>query len=64
MYKRQEQLLERPWKALVHPDFHSIAAERLKKLGSADGSFALPAVEQRYVRLDGSAVEVLSLIHI
>ena len=56
--EREEQLLERPWKALVHPDFHSIAAERLKKLGSADGSFALPAVEQRYVRLDGSAVEV------
>ncbi|HCK81508.1 MAG TPA: hypothetical protein DIC59_08585, partial [Candidatus Competibacteraceae bacterium] len=56
--EHEGQLLGRPWKALLHPDFHPIAAQRLKKLESADGSVALPAVEQRYVRLDGSAVEV------
>ncbi len=57
--EREEQLLGQPWTARVHPDFHEIAERGCKRrCKSADGSVVLPPMEQRYLRVDGSAVEV------
>ncbi len=56
--EREEQLLGQPWTARVHPDLHEIAERRLRMVQAADGSIMLPPVEQRYLRVDGSAVEV------
>ncbi|MDG4607149.1 MAG: PAS domain S-box protein, partial [Candidatus Contendobacter sp.] len=56
--EREEQLLGLPWTAWVHPDFHEIVRVQLQQIQAASGSSMLPAMEQRYLRMDGSTVEV------
>lgn len=54
--KSVAQLVDKPILELVHPAFHSMVQERLKKF-AANG---LPAdmVEQRYLKLDGTPIDV------
>jgi two-component system cell cycle sensor histidine kinase/response regulator CckA len=40
----------------VHPDYHALVIERMKKV--ANGKTILPLIEEKFVRLDGSNVEV------
>ncbi len=56
--EQEEQLLGQPWTARIRPDFHEIARERFQRVRDADGLIALPPIEQHYLRVDGSAVEV------
>ena len=51
-----QELLDRPILDFVHPDFHGLFHERVRQL--RDGAAELPAVEKRFVRLDGSTVDV------
>ena len=50
------ELLGRPILDFVHRDFHGLFHERVRQL--RDGAAELPAVEKRFVRLDGSTVDV------
>lgn len=52
---RPEQLLGRSVFDIVHPEYHQLVRDRWKAL--ADGKPA-PLVEQKFVKLDGSAVDV------
>lgn len=54
----EDQLRGLPWTAWVHPDYHEVARQRQRLLRKANGSIALPAMEQRHLRMDGSHVEV------
>ena len=56
--KEPGQLLGRPWTLLVHPDFHEMVRARMEKAEGAKEPMVLPPVEQRYLRVDGSVVEV------
>jgi PAS domain S-box-containing protein len=51
-----EQLLGRTSLGLFHPDCHEVIAERSRQLHTQGG--AVPPIEQRLVRLDGTTVEV------
>ncbi|MBZ5534349.1 MAG: PAS domain S-box protein [Acidobacteriia bacterium] len=50
-----EQLLGRPILELVHPDFRGIVKERMEMLRQGRD---LSALEEKYLRLDGSSIEV------
>jgi PAS domain S-box-containing protein len=50
------QLVGRSVFDIVHPDYHEIVRTRMKSM--MDTCTALPAAEQRLVRLDGSTVDV------
>ena len=54
----EDQLRGLPWTAWVHPDYHEVARQRQQFLRKANGPIALPAMEQRHLRMDGSHVEV------
>ncbi len=56
----EEQVLGLPWTAWVHPDGHEAVRERLQQIQGAErwSVAVLPAMEQRYLRVDGSIVEV------
>ena len=56
--EREGQLLGLPWAARIHPDFREIVGRRFQAVEESGGSIVLPPVEQRYLRLDGSSVEV------
>ncbi|MFO1372852.1 MAG: EAL domain-containing protein [Candidatus Competibacteraceae bacterium] len=56
--EREEQLLGLPWSARVHPDFHEAVRQRFQTLQQTNGQLAVPAMEQRYLRVDGAPVEV------
>jgi PAS domain S-box-containing protein len=53
---RAEEIIGRPMLDLVHPDHHQIVTDRVRRL--ANGAGALPTIEERFVRLDGTPVEV------
>lgn len=40
----------------IHPDFHSIARERAQAM--TDGQTTLPMIEMKFVRLDGTTIDV------
>ena len=50
------QLIGRPILDFVHPDYHEIAAERVRQM-TADGLVVCPSKE-RWLRLDGAAIDV------
>ncbi|HRD67179.1 MAG TPA: EAL domain-containing protein [Candidatus Competibacter sp.] len=54
----ENQLRGLPWTAWVHPDYREVAQQRQQFLRKASGPIALPAMEQRHLRMDGSHVEV------
>lgn len=56
--QKPEQLLDRHWTLLVHPAFHEIVKARMQKAEGARETVVLPPMEQRYLRVDGSSVEV------
>jgi PAS domain S-box-containing protein len=41
---------------LIHPDFHSVVRERMKKVAGDGGT--VPMIEQKYLRLDGTPLDV------
>jgi PAS domain S-box-containing protein len=51
-----EELLGRPIMEFVHPDFHGVVAERVRKMEeTGEGAYLL---EEKIVRLDGAVVDV------
>ena len=53
--ERPEQLLGTPVMERVHPDYHDVVRSRLAALERGD---AVPPLEEKLLRLDGSTVEV------
>jgi PAS domain S-box-containing protein len=53
---RPEELLGLPALDLIHPDFKEIVAERMQVL--RDEKTPVPRIEEQYLRLDGSIVDV------
>jgi PAS domain S-box-containing protein len=51
-----EQILGRSPFEFIHPDFHEEARDRIRQL--TDGLDQVPLVEEKFVRIDGSIVEV------
>ena len=54
--EKLEQIVGRQALDLIHPDYHSVARDRMKQL--SDSGVPLPFLEEKFLRLDGSAVEV------
>jgi PAS domain S-box-containing protein len=54
--ERREQLLGQPVLDLVAPEWRKIVKERMQRVNTKDGP--LPAIEEEYLRLDKSRVEV------
>jgi PAS domain S-box-containing protein len=52
----QEELLDRPVLDRFHPDFLAAGRERIRLLNEA--KTPVPALEQKYLRLDGTSVDV------
>ena len=52
---RPEDLIGRPVLELVHPEYHAIARQRLEVLQRGE---AVPFIEEKMLRLDGTPVEV------
>jgi diguanylate cyclase (GGDEF)-like protein/PAS domain S-box-containing protein len=50
-----ERLIGKPATSVLHPEYTAIAEARIRRLYAGD---ALPPSEQRYVRLDGTTVDV------
>jgi len=50
------QLLDRPMLDIVHPDFYATVTERVRQL--ANGAGIQPTIEERFVRLDGTPIDV------
>jgi PAS domain S-box-containing protein len=53
---RPERLLGWPVMDFVHPDYHSIAGERIK--GVLARGEAAPLLEEKFIRVDGSIIDV------
>jgi len=53
---RPEELLGLAVLGLAHPDFKEIIAERIRHL--RDGKTSVPRLEEKYLRLDGSVVDI------
>ncbi len=51
-----DQLLGKPLFGLIHPDFHAIIADRLRRV--LKSSVRNPPLEQKMIRLDGSIIDV------
>jgi PAS domain S-box-containing protein len=52
-----EDVIGRPVLEIVHPDFHEIVRERVRQLASGGG--AQPDIEEKFVRLDGTPIDVM-----
>ena len=52
----RDQILGRPVIELIHPDDQSIVRERIRLIN--ENHIGVPPVEEKYLRLDGSAVDV------
>jgi PAS domain S-box-containing protein/putative nucleotidyltransferase with HDIG domain len=52
----QDEILGRPVLDIIHPDYHAVVGERVLSAPLSDG--ALPLLEEKFVRLDGSVVDV------
>ena len=53
-----QDLIGKPILDVVHPDFHPLVQLRLERL-AADG-VGIPICEERYLKLDGTAIDVIS----
>ncbi|MGH2567011.1 MAG: PAS domain S-box protein, partial [Bacteroidota bacterium] len=51
-----EELVGREMLSLVHPGYHKVVKEQIRKI--VQDHKAIPAVEERFIRLDGSTVDV------
>ncbi|MDR3652986.1 MAG: PAS domain S-box protein [Paludibacter sp.] len=51
-----DELIGKPVMTFVHPDSHSFAQERMKKV--LNGRTALPVAEEKFLRVDGSVIDV------
>jgi PAS domain S-box-containing protein len=51
-----EQILGKTPFDIIHPDYHPLAQERMRQMHKSDQP--VPLLEKRYVRLDGTAVDV------
>jgi PAS domain S-box-containing protein len=51
-----EDLVGRPVLDIVHPDFHEVVLKRVRR--EIDDRVDVPPIEERFVRLDGTEVEV------
>jgi len=54
----EQRPLGLPWTEWIHPDSHEVVAQRLRSVWDSERPIALPVMEQRYLRMDGSPVEV------
>ncbi|MDR3459744.1 MAG: PAS domain S-box protein [Verrucomicrobiae bacterium] len=53
---REAELLGRDVFGFIHPDFHQVVRDRIAQAGGQEQ--ALPLLEEKFLRLDGSVVEV------
>jgi PAS domain S-box-containing protein len=53
--KNLENLIGRPMLQIIHPDYHEIAKERIRK---QEQGYVAPQIEEKFVRLDGTFVDV------
>jgi PAS domain S-box-containing protein len=51
-----EQIVGRPVLEFIHPDFHAIVTERVRRISA--GNASMPCIEEQFVRLDGTPVFV------
>jgi PAS domain S-box-containing protein len=51
-----DQVLGRPATDFIHPDYHALVEERVSQMVEAETS--APLIEEKYVRLDGSLIDV------
>lgn len=54
--KSGEDLIGKPFLELVHPDFHQVVLDRIKKI--SEGGTAAPMLEEKFLRLDGTPLDV------
>ncbi len=54
----EQRPLGLPWTEWIHPDYHEAVAQRLRTLRNSNQPITLPLMEQCYLRVDGSPVEV------
>jgi len=54
--KSPEEIVERPIIHIVHPDYHEIIKNRIKKMKSEGSS--VPLMEQKFLKLDGEVIDV------
>ena len=54
--EKPEQIVGREMLDLIHPDYRNVVRDRMKQL--SDSAQPLPFLEENFLRLDGSAVEV------
>lgn len=56
--KTKEELQGKPVEGFFHPDRRAGALERMQHTGNNDVDNALPAVEEKFIRLDGAPIDV------
>ena len=54
--KSDQDLIGKPFLELVHPDFHQVVLDRIRKI-SEDGT-AVPMLEEKFLRLDSTPIDV------
>ncbi|MGB5062205.1 MAG: PAS domain S-box protein, partial [Candidatus Competibacter sp.] len=54
----EQRPLGLPWTEWIHPDYHEVVAQRLRAVRDSERPITLPIMEQCYLRVDGSPVEV------
>jgi diguanylate cyclase (GGDEF)-like protein/PAS domain S-box-containing protein len=53
--KSAQELIDKPVLELIHPDFHKIVLERVKR--GVEQGIAAPSIEEKYIRLDGTVFD-------
>lgn len=53
---KAEELLGKPILEVVHPEYRAMVAERVRKVTTGGGE--LPLVEEKFIRLDGTVIDV------
>ena len=54
--RSEQELLDTPVLAVIHPDFHNIVAQRMK--ASTEQGIAATRLEEKYIKLDGTVFDV------
>ena len=54
--RSEQELLDTPVLAVIHPDFHNIVMERMK--ASTEQGIAASRLEEKYIKLDGTVFDV------
>ncbi len=57
-YTSEEELLGKPIIEFIHPEFHELAKQRIRKLNSLD-DYVLETLEEKFIKKDGSIIDVV-----